>query len=225
MPSSSGNSILVAERGRCRKGKGRQQETRAMILRPLIHLFRLEYPSWNREALCLAIRDLEERLGGGSSWKRGSAGKKIQGNRIAHFPESCATHYQVLESVLWETVFVLLSSINSAHLTSSPLQLENWKREPFIIFTWVALVANPRALQLYEPQLNRAALSIHCFKSDFSKELRKAISLMWLCKSPFQCICPFHFVLFSSLCDPAVRLCVRVHARIWSATWMLMPRS
>lgn len=151
MPSSSGNSILVAEWGRCRKGKGRQQETRAMILRPLIHLFRLEYPSWNREALCSAFGDLEECLGGGSSWKRGSAGgRKIQGNRIAHFPESCATDYQVQESVLQETLCVVIYKQCSSNLISSTTGKLDERTFHYIYMS----VAKPRDLQPYEPELN-----------------------------------------------------------------------
>lgn len=77
---------------------------------------------------------------------------------MAHFPRSCGRGYQVLRSVLGENVFMLLSSINSAYLTSPSLHLRE-----ILFIVLVSCISNPHTPQLYRIfQNNLAKLHLPC---------------------------------------------------------------
>lgn len=133
-------SLLVVMWGRVQKAQ-RQQETRAMIFKPLIHLFRLEYPSWNREALCSAIRDLEEAFRRVRRWEvleEREWGKKREEN--SSFPKSPCRDYQVLKHALWEKFYRLHIFVFCKQYLLSILTFfsTSGKERSFFAFLWAA---------------------------------------------------------------------------------------
>lgn len=174
---------------------------RAMISKPIIHLFRLEYPSWNREALVWPL----------GIWKRSLCGKRQWGRGVVHFQGSCSTEEDAFS-------MFLLSRKDPPSISSTNTT------------TFIHLCdpdqANPHQLQLC--WVNRAALSMHCsliwsFVAKLQLPRVCIIPLLRTCLSLFSSQCCFAPSILPRpcvapcecwCCGVGVRICGRVSALI-----------